>query len=98
MLSAKQGRKWYHFYNTFGVTWSGTQPTTSRSHGKRSTTEPPLRLLPVKLVDGVVVHVHLHAVSPIVFHVRHVDQRLTDRRLDEETMTCGNMSIDRPWV
>jgi len=60
-----------------------------------TTTEPPLLLLPVELVDGVVVHVHLHAVAPVMFHVRHVDQRLTDRRLDEETMTCENMSIDR---
>jgi len=45
MLSAKQGSSWYHFYYVFGVTRSGIEPTTSRSRGERSTTEPPLRLL-----------------------------------------------------
>jgi len=33
MLSAKQGRIWYHFYNVFGMTRSGIEPTNSRSRG-----------------------------------------------------------------
>ena len=36
MLSAKQGSIWYHFYNVFGMTRSGIEPTTSRSRGERS--------------------------------------------------------------
>jgi len=36
MLSAKQGSIWYYFYNVFGMTRSGTEPTTSRSRGERS--------------------------------------------------------------
>jgi len=28
MLSAKQGSIWYHFYNVFGMTQSGTEPST----------------------------------------------------------------------
>ena len=36
MLSAKQGSTWYHFYNIFCITRSGTEPTTSRLQGKRS--------------------------------------------------------------
>jgi len=36
MLNAKQGIIWYHFYNVFGMTRSGIEPTTSRSLGKRS--------------------------------------------------------------
>ena len=36
MLSAKQGSIWCHFYNVFGMTRSGIEPTTSRSRGERS--------------------------------------------------------------
>ena len=36
MLSAKQGNIWYHFYNLFGMTRSGIEPTTTRSRGERS--------------------------------------------------------------
>ena len=36
ILSAKQGSIWYHFYNVFGMTRSGIEPTTSRSRGERS--------------------------------------------------------------
>ena len=36
MLRAKQGSIWYHFYNVFGMTRSGIEPTTSRSQGERS--------------------------------------------------------------
>ena len=36
MLSAKEGNIWYHFYNVFGMTRSGIEPTTSRLRGKRS--------------------------------------------------------------
>ena len=36
MLSAKQGSIWYQFYNVFGMTRSGIEPTTSRSQGERS--------------------------------------------------------------
>jgi len=42
MLSPKQGSNWYHFYNIFGVTRSGIEPTASPSQGKHSTTEPQL--------------------------------------------------------
>ena len=40
ILNAKQGSIGYHFYNVFGMTWSGIEPTTSCSQGKRSITEP----------------------------------------------------------
>jgi len=42
MLSAKQGSIWYHFYNAYGITWSGIKPMTSRLQGKHSTTQPLL--------------------------------------------------------
>ena len=35
-LNATQGNIWYHFYNVFGMTWSGIEPTTSRLRGERS--------------------------------------------------------------
>jgi len=35
ILSAKQGSIWYHFYNVFGMTRSGIEPTTSRLRGER---------------------------------------------------------------
>jgi len=39
---------WCRFYNVFGITQSGIEPTTSRSRGERSTTELPLRYRSVK--------------------------------------------------
>ena len=36
MLGDKQGSIWYHFYNVFGMTRSGIEPTTSRLRGERS--------------------------------------------------------------
>jgi len=48
-LSSKQGKIWYHFYNVVGMTRLGIDPTTSRSRGERSTTEPLLfSVLPYK--------------------------------------------------
>ena len=41
MLSAKQGSHWYHFYNVFGMTRPGIDPTpilTYRTQSGRSTT------------------------------------------------------------
>ena len=39
MLSAKQGSHWYHFYNVFGMTRPGIDPTlTYRTRSGRSTT------------------------------------------------------------
>jgi len=40
MLSAKQGSIWYHFYNFFGMTRSGIEPTTSGSRAKLSMQQP----------------------------------------------------------
>jgi len=42
MLSTKQWIIWYHFYNVFGMTQSGIEPTTSSSWGECFTTEPLL--------------------------------------------------------
>ena len=41
MLSAKQGSHWYHYYNVFGMTRPGIDPTpilTYRTRSGRSTT------------------------------------------------------------
>jgi hypothetical protein len=43
----------------------------------------------VEVVDGVVDHVHLDAVSPVVGCLRLVNQDPTRRRLDERTVTCN---------
>ena len=43
MLSAKQGCISCHFYNVFGMTRLGIEPTASRSRSERSTPKPPLR-------------------------------------------------------
>ena len=53
MLSTTQGSSWYHFYNIFGMTQSGIEPTTSGSRGERFTTEPPLQLSPNILISNV---------------------------------------------
>ena len=37
------GSTWYQSYNVFGMTGPGIEPTTSRSRGERSTTEPTLQ-------------------------------------------------------
>ena len=42
MLSFKQRSIYYHFYNVFGMTRSGIEPTTSPSQDESSTTKQPL--------------------------------------------------------
>lgn len=39
-------------------------------------------------VDGVVCHVHLDSIAPVIVHVGHIYQHLTHRSLNECSVTC----------
>lgn len=43
-------------------------------------------------VDGVVCHVHLDSIAPVIVHVGHIYQHLTHRSLNECSVTCEIVS------
>ena len=52
MLSAKQGSHWYHFYNVFGMTRPGIDPTPILTYRTRSGRSTTLAIAAVKGTDA----------------------------------------------